>query len=292
MADDHVDPHAYRSGTKGALFEMARGTCHYPGCETPTIVFVKEGQPSINVQVAHIEGAEKGSARYNESMTNEERRSYPNLLLLCIPHHDLVDNKEPDQYTVELLRKWKASRELATTGADAEELHSIREETLAAAMEAAIKSSRRVRQAIVEVSSATVLKGGAGALVVPLGQYPRVSQDREAEKAVALIVRATGDLSVMVHGISIYCRIDGDPNSETKLMGRDDYIGINPRLPARVDAGDAKTWLTAVSTFAMMHRTIASAGREITHFRYDVDLGTGDVLKSDVYDMDVLLAEA
>ncbi len=37
-------------------------------------------------------------------MTNEERRSFPNLILLCVPHHDLIDHKEPDEYTVEILR--------------------------------------------------------------------------------------------------------------------------------------------------------------------------------------------
>lgn len=289
---DPVDPHAYRSGTKSALFEMAKGTCYFPDCETPTIVFVKSGQPSVNVHIAHIEGAEVGSARYNETMTNEERRSFPNLLLLCIPHHDLVDHKEPDQYTVEMLREWKTAREIATTGADAAELKGITEETLAAALEAAFRSSRGVREALVEVRSATIIEDGAGALLVPLGQYPRVTSGTEVEKAVALIVRSTGDLPVIVHGISIYCRIDNDPNVETKLMGRDDYVGRNPRLPARVDAGGSKTWLTALATFAMMHRGLAASGHEITHFRYDIDLGTGDVLKSDVFEMDVLLPDA
>jgi hypothetical protein len=248
--------------------------------------------PSVNVHIAHIEGAEIGSARYNESMTNQERRSFPNLLLLCIPHHDLVDHKEPHQYTVEMLREWKSARELATSGADAEELRGITEETLAAAMEAAIKSSRGLREAVVEVQSATIIEGGAGGVDSAFRAVPAGVPGPGVEKAVALTVRATGDLPVVVHGISIYCRIDSNPSLETKLMGRDDYVGINPKLPKRVDAGDAKTWLTALATFAMMYRGIAASGREITHFRFDVDLGTGDVLKSDVYEMDVLLPEA
>ena len=291
-AVDPIDPHGYRSGTRSALFQMAKGTCYFPDCETPTIVFVKSGQPSVNVHIAHIEGAEFGSARYNEKMTNEERRSFPNLLLLCVPHHDLVDHKEPGQYTVEMLREWKAAREMATTGADAAELRGITEETLAAAMEAAFKSSRDVREALVEVRSATIIESGAGALVVPLGQYLRVTNGTEDEKAVALIVRSTGDLPVVVHGISIFCRIDNDPNVESKLMGRDDYVGSNPRLPARVDAGDSKTWLTALATFSMMYRGIAASGHAITHFRFDVDLGTGDVLRSEVFEIDVLLPDA
>jgi len=268
---------------------MARGTCYFPGCETPTIVFVKPGQPSVNVHIAHIEGAEAGSARYNEEMTNEERRSYSNLLLLCVPHHDLIDHKEPEQYSVELLRDWKASKETRVPADDDSELRSITEESLAAAIEAAASSFRLVREAEVEVRSAAIIENGSGALIVGLGEYPRVGDGEEVEKAVALIVRSTGDLPVVVHGISIYCRIDNDPNVETKLMGRDDYVGRNPRLPARIEAGDSKTWLTALATFAMMVRGIAATGRGITHFRFDVDLGTGDVLKSGVFDIDVLL---
>ncbi|WP_170963676.1 hypothetical protein [Cellulosimicrobium cellulans] len=72
-------------------------------------------------------------------------------------------------------------------------------------------------------------------------------------------------------------------------MGRDDYVGKNPRIPSRIDAGDSKTWLTALATFAMIVREIAATGSTITHFRFDVDLGTGDVLKSDVFQIDVLL---
>ena len=286
---DSVNPRGYRSGTKSALFEMAQGTCYFPDCETPTIVFVKPGQPSVNVHIAHIEGAEPGSARYNATMSNDERRSFPNLLLLCVPHHDLIDHKEPEQYSVEMLREWKTSRETVTSQEEASALWAITDETLAAEIEAAVRSLRPVREALVEVRSATIINEGSGALIVDLGQYPRVSGGAEVEKAVALIVRSIGDMPVVVHGYSIYCRIDGDPKRETKLMGRDDYVGKNPRLPSRVDAGDSKTWVVALATFAMIVRGIATTGSAITHFRFDVDLGTGDVLKSDVFEIDVLL---
>lgn len=285
---DAVNPRGYRSGTKSALFEMAQGTCYFPDCETPTIVFVKPEQPSVNVHIAHIEGAEPGSARYNVTMTNEERRSFSNLLLLCVPHHDLVDHKEPEQYAVEMLRQWKTSREKVASQDETSELRSITDETLAAEIEAAVRSIRPVREALIEVRSATIINEGFGALIVDLGQYPRVGGEAEVEKAVALVVRNTGDMPVVVHGYSIYCRVDGDPNCETKLMGRDDYVGKNPRVPSRIDAGDSKTWLTALATFAMIVRGIAATGSTITHFRFDVDLGTGDVLKTDVFEIDVL----
>ncbi|MFJ3402221.1 hypothetical protein ACIPM5_35095 [Streptomyces microflavus] len=42
-------------------------------------------------EIAHIRGAKKGSARFDASMTNEERRAYDNLLILCPTHHEQVD---------------------------------------------------------------------------------------------------------------------------------------------------------------------------------------------------------
>lgn len=92
----------------------------------------------------------------------------------------------------------------------------------------------------------------------------------------------------MVEGIAIYFRIDRDPDVEHKLMGRDDYVGRNPRLPCRIEGGDSKTWMTALATFAMFYRGHESLGHEVTHFSFEVDLGTGDSLRSEAYEMDMI----
>lgn len=44
-------------------------------------------------------------------MTDDDRRSFNNLILLCKPHHELVDKRHADRYTAEDLEGWKASRE-------------------------------------------------------------------------------------------------------------------------------------------------------------------------------------
>lgn len=283
---DDVNPRAYRSGTEKALFEMGSGTCYFPDCETRTIVFI-EGEPLVNVQIAHIEGAEPGSARYREEMTNEERRSFSNLLLLCVPHHDLVDNKKPHIYDTPTLRGWKAAREPAVGTASINQ-SGITEETLVAAIEAAVKASRGVREVDLEVVSGTLIENGSGLIKVPLGQYPVVSRGSEVEKNVVLTVRNTGDLQVAVEGVAIYFTVGGDPGVQSKLMGRDDYVGRNPRLPCRIESGVSKTWMTALATFAMIYREHASRGHEVTHFSFEVDLGTGDSLRSAAYEMDVI----
>ncbi|WP_049806812.1 hypothetical protein [Pseudofrankia inefficax] len=46
-------------------------------------------------------------------MSIEERNAFGNLILLCTPHHKVVDKTSPDEYPVQLLRSWKAQREAA-----------------------------------------------------------------------------------------------------------------------------------------------------------------------------------
>jgi hypothetical protein len=45
-------------------------------------------------------------------MTNDQRRRFSNLMVLCDPHHDIVD-QQWEQYTVETLHRWKEQREAA-----------------------------------------------------------------------------------------------------------------------------------------------------------------------------------
>jgi hypothetical protein len=54
-------------------------------------------------EICHIEGEGGKSARYNPNMTQEERKSFNNLILLCPTHHTLID-KNPIEYTTGLLK--------------------------------------------------------------------------------------------------------------------------------------------------------------------------------------------
>ncbi len=157
-------------------------------------------------------------------------------------------------------------------------------------MEAAVKSASPVRTGTIEVRSSVLIENGEGLIMVPLGSYPVASS--EVEKSVSLTARSTGSDPITVEGISLYWRIGGDPKLESKLMGRDDYIGKNPRLPTRIEAGESATWMFALATFAWFYTAHKSQGHEVTHFRFDVDLGDGEVLKSDVYEMDLVRPEA
>jgi hypothetical protein len=104
-------PRDYTSRTLMSLAHLSGGLCYCPGCPEP-VLRETNGQMYRIVEIAHIRGAYPGSARYDETMTDDQRRDLPNLMLLCDPHHDEVDAKE-EIYTLEVLYRWKAQRESA-----------------------------------------------------------------------------------------------------------------------------------------------------------------------------------
>ncbi len=100
----------YGAGTRAALQTLSRGTCYYPGCGEPVVRLV-EGEYYINYEIAHIRGAKEKGARYDRNMSDEERKDFSNLILLCLVHHKRVDRTHRDKYPPETLLSWKAERE-------------------------------------------------------------------------------------------------------------------------------------------------------------------------------------
>jgi hypothetical protein len=88
-----------------ALFAKSGNRCAFPGC---TAGLINERNQFI-AQVCHIEAAEEGGERYNPHQTDEERRSYANLMLLCYPHH--VETDDVSAYPVDRLKQIKAVHE-------------------------------------------------------------------------------------------------------------------------------------------------------------------------------------
>jgi hypothetical protein len=71
-----------------------------------------EGNWFSNVHIAHIVAHSSDGPRFNEAISPAERKRFHNLLLLCKPHHSLVDSKEHEKtYTVTVLKGWKEARE-------------------------------------------------------------------------------------------------------------------------------------------------------------------------------------
>jgi len=67
-------------------------------------------------EIAHIKAALPGGARFDDAMSNEERRAESNLILMCAVHHIKIDAKR-NMWSVEKLEILKAAHEAIYTGA-------------------------------------------------------------------------------------------------------------------------------------------------------------------------------
>lgn len=90
-----------------ALFARSGNRCSFPGC---TAHLVNERNLFVG-QICHIEAAEPGGERYNPQQTDDERRDYHNLILMCYPHH--VETNNVETYTVDTLKQMKEHHERA-----------------------------------------------------------------------------------------------------------------------------------------------------------------------------------
>lgn len=90
------------------LYMFSGGVCSL--CKK-MLAFEKQNNTYYQIgKMAHIQGENIGSARYNDNMSKKERKSYDNLILLCPTCHDIIDADE-QQYTVEYLVKIKKEHE-------------------------------------------------------------------------------------------------------------------------------------------------------------------------------------
>lgn len=91
--------------TLRALFAKSGNCCAFPGCKNKII----NNKNQLIGEVCHIEAAEEGGERYNPNQTDEERRHYDNLILLCHEHH--VETNDIQEYTVNKLKNMKKVHE-------------------------------------------------------------------------------------------------------------------------------------------------------------------------------------
>jgi len=87
------------------LFSLSGNICAFPDC---TQKLVDKSDRIIGV-VCHIEAAEKRGQRYNPKQTDEERRSFNNLIIFCPTHHRVTDDESI--YTTERLKEMKVEHE-------------------------------------------------------------------------------------------------------------------------------------------------------------------------------------
>lgn len=99
----------YKPSTVRRLDTLSGNECAHPNCNKKLIA---EDGISIISKICHIAAASKEGPRFDERMTDEERRGFDNLILLCDEHHVMIDNRENEsEYPTTLLKKWKKDHE-------------------------------------------------------------------------------------------------------------------------------------------------------------------------------------
>ncbi len=88
-----------------SLFAHSGNQCAFECCSQ---VLINHKNQFVG-QICHIEAANQGGERFNPSSTDEERRSYDNLLLLCYQHH--IETNDINEFTVEKLKVIKQKHE-------------------------------------------------------------------------------------------------------------------------------------------------------------------------------------
>lgn len=117
--DDEVKRLAPKQEVLRELYIKSGNECAYPGCHN---VLVDENGNFVG-EVCHIEAAMPGGERFNPNMTNEDRRSFGNLMLMCHHHHVVTD--DVCIYTVEKLKEMKRNHEMKYSGIIGQMMNSI-----------------------------------------------------------------------------------------------------------------------------------------------------------------------
>jgi hypothetical protein len=105
------------------LFLKSGNICAFPDCTK----LMMNAEGAFIGQICHIEAAEKGGERFNPAMTNEDRRSFENLMLMCYEHHVITDDVA--KFPVETLRKFKAEHEARFASPDRAILATLKDWT-------------------------------------------------------------------------------------------------------------------------------------------------------------------
>lgn len=91
--------------TQRRLFAASGGYCQNPGCERELFVDV-EGRSIHVAEMAHVFAASANGPRGTGGLSEAERGSFNNLVMLCAICHTIVD-KAPDTYPDRKILSWK-----------------------------------------------------------------------------------------------------------------------------------------------------------------------------------------
>lgn len=91
--------------TKLRLFADSGGYCQNPSCLNELFQSI-DGKDIHFAEMAHIFAASDTGPRSKDSLSENERGDYNNLILLCANCHTIIDKAE-EQFKDELISRWK-----------------------------------------------------------------------------------------------------------------------------------------------------------------------------------------
>jgi|GEM_PF-6273908 signal recognition particle GTPase len=96
-----------KRSTLKTLWAASGNRCGHPDCEEE----VADTEQGIVIgEICHIRAQSEGGPRYDPSLNEDEVDAYSNLILLCPTHHTYID-KNPEEYPIEKLERWKQQQE-------------------------------------------------------------------------------------------------------------------------------------------------------------------------------------
>jgi hypothetical protein len=242
-----------------------------------------DDRPIVSVDIAHIRGANPRSARFDVTMTDRERASIRNLILLCTAHHKLVDRLEPERFNVEVLTDWKSINEpeytLASLGDE------VNDSNLESLLEDLIERRGPIRVVAVDFLAGIEIEPGQRG-VMPIAQLRALLKHNPHYVGRQLLlvarVRNIGYRAVSIEAVDIHYALAPDhasPSGDFTLLGRNDFPYENPRLPYRLEDAEAMTWIQTMETAE--HVADRAAPLLVQSVSAEVRLATGETVRSD-----------
>ncbi|MET9273651.1 hypothetical protein [Kribbella sp. NPDC003557] len=161
-----------------------------------------DGEPSINVQIAHICALDERGPRFEQQMSVAHRNNFGNLLLLCQAHHIRVDSKAYEHaYPKAVLHAWKRAREgdaaadlVEVQVSDARDLQQVFTDVVTDAKEDILDAIARVED--ISANTARMLRS----MVAEVFDRPRLDLDAvESLERSARMLTNLEDTAGMLH---------------------------------------------------------------------------------------------
>lgn len=166
---------------------------------------------------------------------------------------------------------------------------SGRDSRLAVLIEEAVTRAGPTREVELEIGGG-VFDSGAALQMGPFSNMRLLLDVNEAvlgdfERLVFVRVRNTGFTDVSVESLRLMCTVEvpGRPGkgAAVSVLGMNDFPNVNPRLPARIPAGDPPVeWLTKLATIGSLQEGAGERGSFNDLFA-EVHLGSGEILETD-----------